>query len=95
MEHPDDPIAAHEELGDLLFALSSLARHLKVDPEDALNSSVNKFHRRFRHIEDRLREKKQTPLRVSLDDLEKLWEEAKLLESQSADNSEEQAPHPE
>jgi nucleoside triphosphate diphosphatase len=68
------------EVGDLLFAAVNLARHLKVDPEAALRSANAKFERRFGHIETRLAESGQTPESSSLDEMERLWVEAKNQE---------------
>jgi nucleoside triphosphate diphosphatase len=68
------------EVGDLLFAAVNLARHLKVDPEAALRSANAKFERRFAHIENRLAEGGQTPEGATLDDMERLWVEAKAEE---------------
>ena len=68
------------EVGDLLFAAVNLARHLKVDPEAALRSANAKFERRFAHIENRLAEGGQTPEGASLDEMERLWVEAKVQE---------------
>jgi ATP diphosphatase len=69
-----------DEVGDLLFAAVNLARHLKVDPEAALRGANAKFERRFAHIESRLGEHGQTPDSASLDEMERLWTEAKLKE---------------
>ena len=65
-----------EELGDLLFSVVNLARHLKIDPEDALRVANRKFERRFRAIET-------TPGfgDLSLNEMEKLWQAAKLAQS--------------
>jgi nucleoside triphosphate diphosphatase len=68
------------EVGDLLFAVVNLARHLKVDPETALRSANAKFERRFGYIETHLAESGQTPETSSLDDMERLWVEAKSQE---------------
>ena len=70
------------EVGDLLFAAVNLARHLKVDPEAALRGANAKFERRFAHIENRLAEAGRTPDSASLDDMERLWDEAKARERQ-------------
>jgi ATP diphosphatase len=76
----DSAQALSNEVGDLLFAAVNLARHLKVDPEAALRSANAKFERRFAHIEMRLAEGGQTPDRASLDEMERLWDEAKVEE---------------
>ena len=66
-----------EELGDLLFAATNIARHLHVEPEVALKLTNRKFRQRFKYIEDKLRDQGKTFQDVSLDDLEDLWQEAK------------------
>jgi MazG family protein len=72
-----DARAAAAELGDLLFAVVNLARLLGEDPESALKAANRKFRRRFRHLEDRLREKGSSPAESSLEEMESLWAEAK------------------
>jgi len=72
--------ALSNEVGDLLFAAVNLARHLMVDPEAALRSANAKFERRFAHIENRLAEAGRTPDGASLDEMERLWVEAKAEE---------------
>lgn len=79
-----DAAAQGEELGDLLFAVCNLARHLKVDPEQALRAANHKFERRFRHIEQALRDAQQDFAACSLEQLDALWGEAKQREKQSA-----------
>ena len=69
-----------EELGDLLFAVANLARHLKVDPEAALRTANAKFIRRFRYIEAALAKEGRTPDDASLDEMEALWQAAKQTE---------------
>jgi MazG family protein len=65
-----------EEIGDLLFVVANLARHLKVDPEAALRAANAKFTRRFRHIEEMLGDRMGS---ASLEEMETLWQEAKGL----------------
>jgi nucleoside triphosphate diphosphatase len=68
------------EVGDLLFAVANLARHLSVDPEAALRGANAKFERRFAHIESRLGEAGRAPADATLDEMEALWSEAKQRE---------------
>ncbi|MEF3365524.1 nucleoside triphosphate pyrophosphohydrolase [Methylocystis sp. 9N] len=72
--------ALEEEVGDLLFVVANLARHAKVDPEQALRAANAKFERRFRHIEQRLAAAGRAPAQASLDEMEELWVEAKGFE---------------
>jgi MazG family protein len=72
-----DHTRVREELGDLLFAATNIARHLKVEPEAALKLTNRKFRRRFGFIEKQLREPGQTFDATSLDEMEALWQEAK------------------
>jgi tetrapyrrole methylase family protein/MazG family protein len=74
----DDRQRQEEELGDLLFALVNLARHIKVNPEDALRSSGRRFQRRFEQMEDAAREQRTDVREMSSEELDKLWEQAKL-----------------
>jgi ATP diphosphatase len=73
--------AAAAELGDLLFAVVNLARHLDVDPEAALGGANRKFESRFSAIEKGLRERGKTPNEASLQEMEDLWNEAKAAET--------------
>jgi len=66
-----------EELGDLLFAVANIARHLDVEPESALKLTNRKFRRRFRHIEHGLRERGREFGEATLEEMEELWQEAK------------------
>ncbi|MCE8038641.1 MULTISPECIES: nucleoside triphosphate pyrophosphohydrolase [unclassified Halomonas] len=72
---------AAEEVGDLLFAVTNLARTLKADPEQCLRDTNAKFERRFRHVERALAERGMTTRDVDLDTMERHWQEAKRLES--------------
>jgi MazG family protein len=75
------PSRLEGELGDLLFAVANLARHLGVDPERALAGANGKFRRRFGHVERRLGETGRQLGGVPLDELEALWQEAKGSEA--------------
>ena len=66
-----------EEIGDLLFVVANLARHLKVDPESALRAANAKFTRRFRFIEEQLKAQTRSASDASLDEMEALWQKAK------------------
>ena len=79
----NDPQAIAEEIGDLLFVVGNLARHLKVDPETALRAANSKFERRFRFIEQALREAGRAMQDCPLEELDALWGEAKKLEKQT------------
>ncbi|MCY1174159.1 Nucleoside triphosphate pyrophosphohydrolase [compost metagenome] len=76
----NDSQAINEEVGDLLFVVVNLARHLKVDPETALRSANAKFERRFRFIEQALRDTQRPIEDCTLEDLDALWGEAKRQE---------------
>ncbi|WP_068777616.1 nucleoside triphosphate pyrophosphohydrolase [Paenibacillus sp. FJAT-26967] len=68
-----------DELGDVLFAVVNLARFLKIDPEEALASTNRKFTNRFRYIEESLEADGRSIRDTKLDEMEKLWQEAKKL----------------
>ena len=72
--------ALTEEIGDLLFVMANLARHLTVDPEAALRAANAKFTRRFARIEDWLAETGRTPADSDLAEMDALWDRAKLEE---------------
>ena len=76
-----------EEVGDLFFVLVNLARYLSVDPESALRKSNHKFKRRFQWLEDRLHESGSSPEQASLDELESLWQRAKVQENEKRGKS--------
>jgi tetrapyrrole methylase family protein / MazG family protein len=72
-----DERATTEELGDLLFAVVNVARHLGIDPESALRAAVNKFRRRFELVE-RLAVERGVDLATSdLEVLDALWDDVK------------------
>ena len=69
-----------DEVGDLFFVLVNIARYLSLDPESALRKTNRKFKRRFQWMEERLRASGRGPLQASMDELETLWQQAKLQE---------------
>lgn len=73
-----DKSAVEDEFGDILFALTQLARRLKLNSEDLLNRSCNKFIRRFKEIE---RMSAGRMSEMSLEELDKLWNEVKKREA--------------
>jgi tetrapyrrole methylase family protein/MazG family protein len=73
------------ELGDLLFAIANLGRFLSLNPEDALRKTIARFMRRFEHIENSLHKSNREIGDASLYEMEKLWEEAKIIEKESID----------
>jgi nucleoside triphosphate diphosphatase len=76
-----------EEVGDLFFVLVNLARYLSLDPESALRKANHKFKRRFQWMEERLRESGSSPEQASMDELESLWQRAKVQESEKRGKS--------
>jgi MazG family protein len=73
----DNAQQVREELGDLLFAVTNIARHLKIEPETALKATNRKFRRRFRFIENSLKARGRSMEAATLDEMEALWQEAK------------------
>jgi nucleoside triphosphate diphosphatase len=69
-----------EEIGDLLFAMTNLARHARIDPETALARGNAKFERRFRAIEVALAGRGQSLAEATLEEMEALWIAAKSAE---------------
>lgn len=69
-----------EEMGDLLFAVANLARHIDVDPEDSLRATNAKFERRFAYIERKLEQSGRALQDASLEEMDALWNEAKADE---------------
>ena len=74
-----DPRAVKDELGDLLFALVNLGRHLKIDAESALSGTNEKFRRRFHHVEQALEDFGRTLKDATLEEMEELWQQAKSV----------------
>jgi len=69
-----------EEMGDLLFVMANLCRHMKIDPEAALRGANAKFTRRFQRIEDWLAAAGKTPAESDLAEMDALWNRAKAEE---------------
>jgi tetrapyrrole methylase family protein/MazG family protein len=69
-----------EELGDLFFSLVNVARFVEVNPEEALRKTIARFISRFRHIEESLRLEHRGGEARDLEEMERLWQEAKSRE---------------
>jgi tetrapyrrole methylase family protein/MazG family protein len=72
------------EFGDVLFSLVNLARFVKVNPEDALRQSINRFVERFRFIEDHAAKSGRPVGDLSLDEMNRLWDQAKQRQQTAA-----------
>ncbi|WP_437917781.1 nucleoside triphosphate pyrophosphohydrolase [Sphingobacterium sp. LRF_L2] len=70
---------AEDEFGDLIFSLINYARHLGLNPENALERTNKKFIKRFTHIENRAKENGQQISELSLNEMDVYWNEAKYL----------------
>ncbi|MEP6968331.1 MAG: MazG nucleotide pyrophosphohydrolase domain-containing protein, partial [Pseudomonadota bacterium] len=75
-----DLARAGQELGDVLFVCANIARHLDIDPEDALRGANAKFARRFQFIEQSLASAGRSPEHADLVEMEALWQAAKAAE---------------
>ncbi len=73
-----------EEMGDLLFVMANLARHLDVEPEEALRAANAKFTRRFRAIEAELAARGKRPEDSDLAEMDAIWDAAKAAEKAAA-----------
>ena len=72
-----DPARLEEEIGDLLLAVTSLARHVQVDPETALRRANGKFEARFAHMERLAAGRGQKLQELTPEQADKLWQDAK------------------
>lgn len=77
-EHTDN---IEEEIGDLLFVVMNLARHLDVEPETALKRTNRKFRKRFGFIEEELKRQGISPADATLDQMDVLWDRSKTAEA--------------
>lgn len=76
-EDPADSDRVKQELGDLIFSITNLARHLKVDAESAVELTTSKFSRRFRTVEAAAKSVGKPLKEMTIDEMEALWEQAK------------------
>lgn len=77
VEHSQNISKIEEEFGDVLFSLINLARFLKINPDNALEKTNQKFLNRFNYIEKKIKEQCKNFNDVSLEEMEKYWLEAK------------------
>jgi ATP diphosphatase len=77
-----DHAKVSDELGDLIFAVVNIGRHVKADPEQSLRGTNTKFRRRFKHIETSLEAEGETLEAATLERMEELWQAAKAIERQ-------------
>src|SRR5690606_22019936 len=77
-EEADTSKEREEEFGDLLFSLINYARFEKINPDDALEKTNHKFKSRFEYIEQKASEKGLQLNKMSLEEMEELWQQAKV-----------------
>ena len=77
-ESPDQS-RIQDEIGDIFFAATNIARHAGCEPETSLIHSNRKFEKRFRQLEKEIRKNNQSAENLSLDQLETLWKKAKKV----------------
>ncbi|WP_283194648.1 nucleoside triphosphate pyrophosphohydrolase [Rhizobium sp. AN80A] len=77
-----DHAKVSDELGDLIFAVVNIGRHVKADPEQSLRGTNTKFRCRFSHIETSLEAEGETLEAATLERMEELWQAAKAIERQ-------------
>ena len=80
-----DKSKVSDELGDLIFAVVNIGRHVKADPEQALRGTNTKFRRRFNHIEQVLDVEGESLEAASLERMEEIWQAAKAIERAGAE----------
>ncbi|MDO8547745.1 MAG: MazG nucleotide pyrophosphohydrolase domain-containing protein, partial [Nitrospirales bacterium] len=73
-----------DEVGDILFALVNLARVVKVNPEEALRGTANRFAARFTHMEQAAKSRGRSLSEMTLAEMDRLWDEAKAAERSQA-----------
>ena len=67
----------NEELGDVLFSVVNLSRHLNIDPELSLHNAINKFYSRFLKVEEIVKNENMNMKKMSLEEIDSLWEKIK------------------
>lgn len=72
--------ALKEEIGDILFTIVNISRHLEINPEEALQSTISKFIKRFKYVENKLHHLNKDITQTSLQELDTLWEESKSID---------------
>lgn len=77
---PDNQANIEEEFGDLMFVMANLARHMKIDPEEALRSANAKFEKRFRKVEDKITGLGKTMHQSTLEEMDAQWDLVKQEE---------------
>ncbi|MGK0288951.1 MAG: tetrapyrrole methylase family protein/MazG family protein [bacterium] len=75
--HENQKEDVKEEIGDLLFAITNLARHFEIDPESALKATNEKFKYRFKFVEHAIRSAEKEGKKLSLKEMDKHWDQAK------------------
>ncbi len=76
-EREGDPEKMEKEMGDILFSLVNYSRFTKINPDNALRGTIEKFIKRFQYIEKELKEQGKEMGDVSLEEMDKIWEESK------------------
>ena len=76
----ENPVRMEEEMGDLLFAIANLGRFLKLNPEEALRKTINRFQKRFSFVETELLRQGVPMQNATLAEMDLLWEKAKAVE---------------
>jgi len=71
-----------EELGDIIFSSVNFGRFLSINPEDALHATISRFQKRFSHMESTLEKQGKSLNEAEMEELERLWCEAKELGKQ-------------
>lgn len=79
-----DKVRTGEEFGDLLFTMVNIARFLDIESEEVLARTVDRFTRRFHHIEARLKEAHKTFEQSNIAEMDRYWDEAKALEKRES-----------